>query len=191
MQRFDRYIEKCFKDAAESNGRTLTSKDYTFRYYIFNNKMIAIVLDCKYARVLRQAGRRIKRNFKKNFGLEMTTIVEYDANQQSFDPNYCVCEAIVTTMNGKEKHVWVSLVREEDIERINNPNQKVPYCLMLELAKKKGIINPQSNDENDEHDEFEKNVSWEELKKLWMEVYNETKFKNLDIETSDNVTILG
>ena len=87
MKRFDRYIRKCFKDAAENEGRTLTSKDYSFRYYIFNNKMIAIVLDCEYARVERQVRGRIERNFEKNFGLEVTSrVMEYDANRYSLTP---------------------------------------------------------------------------------------------------------
>lgn len=189
MKRFDRYIRKCFKDAAENEGRTLTSKDYSFRYYIFNNKIIAIFLDCEYARVERQVRGRIERNFEKNFGLEVTSrALEHDANRYNFNPNYCVCKVKTTTRNGKEEYLWVSFIREEDVQRCLDRNQKVPYCLMFELAKKKGIINPKSDDD---HDEFYRKVSWEELKKLWMEVYNETKFKNLDIETSDNVTVLG
>ena len=188
MKRLDRYIENCFEEAAKKEKHILNPEDFDFRYYIFNNKSIAVVLNCKYSRVLKIVNGRLKRNIKKNFGYDMTNVIEYDADVQGYDPNYSVCEVIVKQKNGKNQHFFVSHIREEDFKNFNVPNQEAPYCLMIKLAKKKGIIDPESKDDGHE---FRKKVSWKQLKKLWMEIYQETKFKNLNIITSSNVKILG
>ena len=179
MKKLDLYIDKCFKDAAESEGRLLKPSDYGYRYYIFNKKEIAIVFTCKYKHIISRVENRIKRNLDKNFHLKMVQVLEYE---DGYDPNYCVCE-VKTKQNGEEKHLWVSYIRDEDLKHFSDSNFQAPYCLMVELAKKKGIIN--------QDEEFLKKISFNELKKLWMEIYNENRFKNLDIATSSNLTIIS
>ena len=181
MNNLNEYIEKCFKDAAISEGRTLEPKDYEWRYYIYNDKKIAIALSCKYKRILGRVDYRLKKNIEKNFGLTMTSTIEYDESAR-YDPNFGVCHAEITLKSGKKKRVWVSHVRDEDHLGVSKSNPKSPYTLILELAKKKSLIMSD--------DDFYHSISWAKFKELWMEVYGENKFKNLDIKTSENVKIL-
>ena len=188
MQKINNYIEKCFKDAAKSEGRSLDYYDYEYWYYIFDNKSIAIGLSCKYSRILSRVEYRLKNNIKKNFGLDMVSLKEYD-EYCGYDPNFGVCHTEITFKNGKSKRVWVSHIRDCDSIGLSCENLKSSFTIMLEVAQKKGIIN--STNEDSYYNEFLKKVSWEDFKKLWMEYYNESKFKNLDIETSENIKILG
>ena len=181
MKNIDRYIEKCFKEAAENEGRTLESTDYEWQYYIYNDKEIAIALWCKYKRILSRVEYRLKRNIEKNFGLTMTSNMEYP-EAQGYDPNFSVCHAEITLKNGKKKRVWISHVRDEDHLGLSESNPKSPYTLILELSKKKELISSE--------DDFYKNISWSRFKELWMELYGENKFKNLAIKTSSNIKIL-
>lgn len=116
------YVEKCFKDAFEAEGRNYDPYAWTFEYIIVRSRnaiwhLLPINFWCKYDRVQRIVTHRLSRNLEKNFGIhygksEFLRYLMYDDGRYdlsyfgTIDPNWT--EAMFK-VNKRGKFITVSL----------------------------------------------------------------------------------
>lgn len=92
------YVEKCFKDACESEQRPYKDT-WSFEYLIVNHNgkddyHLIPFISCKYNRVLRRVNYRLEKNMEKNFGIyygrsDLIRFLTYE--DQCIDPNHTEC----------------------------------------------------------------------------------------------------
>lgn len=90
-----KYVETCFKDAYESEGRPYETS-WSFEYLIVNHAghddwILISFIRCKYSRVKRKVEHRLSRNLEKNFGIhygstELIRFYVYESG--TIDPNH-------------------------------------------------------------------------------------------------------
>lgn len=79
----EKYIHQCIEDAYLSEDRSYTSEDISkdFYYVVVDMRYFVFNICTPYERVNRRATYRIKKNFRKNFGLKAMTCAD-DVNYE-------------------------------------------------------------------------------------------------------------
>ena len=170
MQKLDNYIKKCFEDAFKTEDRQYNEKDWNYEYVVVNNELVVPISWCKYKKVQRRAEYRIKNNIEKNFGLK---IAEHgfgickSSESCWLDPNHTVAYLSINNIE----------YRMDVYSEFKDDNNSVPYIIMLDYLKERGIS----------EDEFRK-YSFEDYKKVWIEVFGDFHPEVKITDTSENVT---
>lgn len=72
-EKLRKYVERCFKDAFEAEGREFDKDKFSFEWVMVKNKegayQLYSTIDCAYRKVVTRVVYRLKNNLMKNFGI--------------------------------------------------------------------------------------------------------------------------
>lgn len=138
------YVNRCFKDAFISEGRSYDGSLYNFIFIIVRKVntgkkiLFPVVFWCKYDRIKRRVYNRLKNNLMKKYGLHFIrsnniSIMSYEHQPQfsprnskgvdnGIDPNHVITNIEVDIVNSDircKKYFWICAVNrnyEEDVD---------------------------------------------------------------------------
>lgn len=183
------YVEKCFKDAYISEGRTYDESDWSFEWVMIKNPLgiyqLYPIAFCKYKRVLNKVLRRLKRNLKKNFSIEFKSTSALNGhlvNYQEGTIDYNYTKALFKV---DKKFYALNLLNDIDDYDDSKP---IPANTYRKLVYKYWNL----NDEKylalplDSEKRSLPSISWDMFKELYKVTFN-TSLMSYDIVCSSGV----